>query len=200
MQLHRNEITTGIFVLLTVTAFVVILVLIGIPGVFSGVKTFRIYFDNASGIRSGAPVLLAGREIGKVSAIFSPISFDERPKGHPDYEVAVEVKVDQHAQIYKKTKVQLKQQTLMGVRVIDFLQGDEKSELAADHTEFVGERIADVGESISGSLKQLLDPNSDLSLTLKNTREFSDTLKHEPWRLVWPASKEYPEDKSKKKK
>jgi ABC-type transporter Mla subunit MlaD len=198
MQIHRNEVTTGLFVLIAFGIFVAILIVIGIPGVMSGVNVYRIYFDNASGIRSGAPVLLAGREIGKVSAIYSPVPLSKRPKGHENYEVAIDVKVESKARVYQNTKVQLKQQTLMGVRVIDFSQGDEKSSLAKDGGEFVGERIPDLGESLTGGLKRLTEPSSDFAITLKNAREFSDTLKREPWRLIWPGTKQYPEDKKKR--
>jgi len=42
-----------------------------------------LYYDNASGIRPGTPVLLAGREIGKVTQLYSPVRLEMRPKNHP---------------------------------------------------------------------------------------------------------------------
>jgi len=65
MQIHKNELTTGILVLVTLGILAAILVVIGMPGVIKPLNTYRVYYDNASGIRPGAPVLLAGREIGK---------------------------------------------------------------------------------------------------------------------------------------
>ena len=73
MQIRQNEITTGLLVLVTFGIFITILIIIGMPGLIKPLNTYRIYFDNAEGIRPGAPVLLAGREIGKVTSLKSPI-------------------------------------------------------------------------------------------------------------------------------
>lgn len=206
MQIHKNEITTGILVLATSVLLLAILVVIGMPGIIRPLNTYRIYYDNANGIRPGAPVLLAGREIGKVTALESPVSMEKRPDGHPDYEVSIDVRVARDAEIYRKVTVHLVQQGLMGQQVIDFLQGDASSGLAENHAEFVGERVPDVSESMSDHLNRLTGPESDLALTVKNaktfmetlnnskiqkvisnTEEFTDTLKREPWRLLWPS-------------
>ena len=200
MQIHKNEITTGIFVLVTLGILIVVLVIIGMPGIIKPLNTYRIFFDNAEGIRPGAPVLLAGREIGQVSKLQSPIPMEYRPKGHPNYEVAVEVEVERAAMVYHKVIVRLKQQGLMGQMVIDFVEGDEKSELASNHAEFAGERVPDFSESVSDQIKRLTGEGSDLSALIKNVRQMTDTLKREPWRLVWPSTKKYPEDEKGKGK
>ena len=100
MQIHRNEIKTGILVLVTSGVFALFLILIGMPGLIHPLNTFQIYFDNANGIRPGAPVLLAGREIGKVTTLQSPVMLASRPSDHPDYEVSIEVQVSRDAEIY----------------------------------------------------------------------------------------------------
>lgn len=200
MQIHRNEIKTGILVLVTLGILIVVLVIIGVPGVLRPINTFRIYFDNAGGIRPGAPVLLAGREIGVVSALQSPVPMKDRPDGHTNYEVAIEVKVDRDAQVYRSITVHLTQQGLMGQQVIDFFRGDEKSELATNHADFVGERVPDLSDSVNDHIESLLGTNSNLALMINNTRELSDTLKHEPWRLFWKSTKEYPDDDTKSPK
>lgn len=195
MHIHRNEITTGILTLVTFGILIGVLVVIGMPGLLKPLNTYRIYFDNASGVRTGAPVLLAGREIGKVTALHSPIPLEKRPKGHANYEIAIDVKVDRSAGVHQDAHALLKQQSLMGQKVIDFVDGNEKTPLAANHTEFVGERIPDLSEMVEDTLQRFMGPRSDLSGTLRNLRELTDTLKHEPWRLVWPSTKQYPEDK-----
>jgi ABC-type transporter Mla subunit MlaD len=248
MQIHKNEIATGLLVLGTLAGFLALLVVIGIPGLIKPLNTYRIYFDNAAGIRSGSPVLLAGREIGKVTVLHSPVPLDKRPNGHPDYEVSIDVQVAREAEIYRDVKVRLTQQSLMGVSVIDFVQGDASAGLAKNHTEFIGERIPDISEAMENDMKrltgpdsdlahtiqnveQLTEPDSDMALTLKNvkqltgpdsqlaltiknaktfmdtlndshisqtlenTEQLTDTLKREPWRLVWPSTKTYPGDK-----
>jgi phospholipid/cholesterol/gamma-HCH transport system substrate-binding protein len=239
MQTHKNEITTGILVLVTFGIFLTALVVIGLPGLIRPLKTFRVYCDNANGIRPGAPVLLAGREIGKVTHLHSPVPLDKRPAGHPNFEVAIDVRVTKKAEIYRKITVRLIQQGLMGQQVIDFIQGDASSGLAEDHTEFAGERVPDITESVADNLKRLTGPGSDLALTIesarkfmapdadlaqsvksahtlmdslnqakipeviRNTEQLTDTLKREPWRVIWPSTKHYPDDKKselKKKK
>jgi len=218
MQIHKNEITTGILVLCTLGILVAVLVVIGMPGVITPMNTYRIYYDNANGIRPGAPVLLAGREIGKVSALLSPVPLDKRPAGHADFEVAIDVQVAQEAQIYRVVLVRLTQQGLMGQQVIDFVQGDESSGLAEDRMEFIGERVPDLSESVADNMERLTGPDSDLAHTIKgtrtlmetlngsqikgvisNTEQMTDTLKREPWRLIWPSTKSYAGDEKKPK-
>jgi ABC-type transporter Mla subunit MlaD len=77
MQLQRNEILTGLLVLTTVAILTGILILLGAPGLFRPLVTYRIYLDNAAGIKLGAPVLLAGRKIGQVEKLYSPVSKED---------------------------------------------------------------------------------------------------------------------------
>ena len=138
---------------------------------------------------------------------------DKRPQGHPDYEVSIDVEVAKDAQVYRTVTVHLTQQGLMGQEVIDFVHGDATSGLAENHTEFVGERVPEISEMVADNVKRLTGPDSDLALTIKNaktfmetlnnsqipqviknTEQFTDTLKREPWRLLWPSTKAYPGD------
>src|SRR6266542_1907828 len=70
MQLQRNEIMTGLLVIATIAALAFLLVLLGAPGLFRPLVTYNVYFDNAAGIKQGAPVMLAGRKIGQVQNYF----------------------------------------------------------------------------------------------------------------------------------
>src|SRR3989441_3352351 len=80
MQLQRNEIMTGLLVIGTIAALVFILVLLGAPGLFRPLVTYKIYFDNAAAIKQGAPVMLAGRKIGQVQKLYSPVSPKEEKR------------------------------------------------------------------------------------------------------------------------
>jgi len=211
MKSHKNEITTGILVLATFGFLIAVLIVIGMPGMIKPLNTFRIYYDNANGIRPGAPVLLAGREIGKVTALHSPVALEQRPKDHANYEVSIDVQVAKDAEIYKKVTVHLAQQGLMGQQAIDFVQGEAGSGLAENHTEFIGERVPDIAEAMNEHMVRLTGPDSDLAQTIKNAKTFmhtlnnseitetiknveqlTDTLKKEPWRVLWPNAKAYP--------
>src|SRR5258706_4642444 len=77
MQLRRNEVLTGLLVVATLAVLTGVLVLLGAPGLFRPLVTYKIYFDNAAGIKQGAPVMLAGRKIGQVQKLYSPVSPQE---------------------------------------------------------------------------------------------------------------------------
>jgi len=106
--------------------------------VFKATNTYRIYFDNTAGLNTGAPVLLAGRKIGQVTDLFSPVPMRDRPPGHPDCETVVQVEVARSARIYRKVTVQMIQTSLLGAPVIDFSNGDESRGLAPSGMYFVG--------------------------------------------------------------
>jgi phospholipid/cholesterol/gamma-HCH transport system substrate-binding protein len=308
MQLKRNEILTGLLVLVTVALLTGILILLGAPGLFRPLVTYRIYMDNAAGIKLGAPVLLAGRKIGQVEELYSPVSKEDAgraeaaaaalqagdpnptPAQKPKYEARIDVRVDKDALVYKDAKARLITLGLLGETAIDITQGNDSSGRAGDGEIFAGERVPDFGESISkmldivkpvateatATLKELqtttqnlsritdensqlnmalaqfrtfvenltsltardsslslalkniekistdLSSNDNITITLQNFRESSDklkgvmndlsqlgpdlkessanvkeataTLKTQPWRLIWPSTKKYPED------
>jgi ABC-type transporter Mla subunit MlaD len=179
MNVVRNEIRTGLMVLLTLAALVGILIYLGAPGVFTKQKQFGIYFDNAAGIKAGTPVMLAGRKVGQVTDIVSPVDVAERPKGLDGkplpMEVRVTVKVDLKAKIYKLTKVTLANPALLGEPVIDFTLGDQASGLAEEDTHFIGERpgsLADTGtqiiEKLEPAINQLVTALQSLEKTANN--------------------------------
>lgn len=310
MQLQRNEILTGLLVLVTIAVLTGILILLGAPGLFRPLVTYKIYLDNAAGIKLGAPVLLAGRKIGQVEKLYSPVSKEDAaraaaaaaalhagdpsptPAEKPKYEARIDVRVDKDALVYKDAKARLITLGLLGETAIDITQGNDSSGRAGDGEMFAGERVPDFGESISkmldivkpvateatATLKELqtttqnlsritdensqlnmglaqfrtfvenltnmtardsplsialkniekistdLSSNDNIQITLQNFRESSDklkgimgdlsqlgpdlkessanvkeltaTVKTQPWRLIWPSTKKYPEDQA----
>jgi ABC-type transporter Mla subunit MlaD len=303
MQLQKNEIMTGLLVIGTIAVVAFLLVLLGAPGLFRPLVTYQIYFDNAVGIKQGAPVMLAGRKIGQVQKLFSPVSPQEekqaeeaeaaihRSEGSPSpsatparsrFEVRVDVQVDKSAKVYRDAKARMMQLGLLGDMAIDFTQGTGASGRAKDGEIFAGERTPDMGEAIARMLEvvkpvaaeatntlkdlqqsaqninRLTDENSELTLALgqfktfgqhlsdltaadsalsnslaniekistsltdndnieitlqnlrnsseklkvattelqpagENIKQFSETIKTQPWRLIWPSTKKYPE-------
>jgi len=305
MQLQRNEIMTGLLVIGTIAVVAFLLVLLGAPGLFRPLVTYQIYFDNAVGIKQGAPVMLAGRKIGQVQKLYSPVSPEEEKKaeeaaaaikppeadaspgpsptpGKPRFEVRIDVQVDKNAKVYRDAKTRMIQLGLLGDMAIDITQGTEKSGRAKDGEIFAGERTPDLGEAAAKMLEvikpvaaeatntmkdlqqtaqninRLTDENSELTLALgqfknfgqhlsnltapdsalshsltniekistsltennnievtlrnlrnsseklkvattelepagQNIKEFSETIKTQPWRLIWPSTKKYAE-------
>ncbi len=302
MQLHKNEIMTGLLVVSTVAVLVFVLVLLGAPGLFRPLVTYKIYVDNAAGIKQGAAVMLAGRKIGQVAKLYSPVSKEEERRAEeaaaalhppepnatpsdtnkPKYEARIDVQVDQNAIVYRDAKTRLMQLGLLGDMAIDITQGTDAAGRARDGETFAGERTPDFSEAASkmlevikpvaaeatttmkglqetaANINHLTDENSELTQALtqvksfgehmadltapdsalshslnniekisnsltennnlqvtlqnfrdasdklkitmrdlepvgKNIAEFSDTIKSQPWRLVYPTTKKYPE-------
>src|SRR3989449_7136674 len=303
MQLQKNEIMTGLLVVGTVAALVFILVLLGAPGLFRPLVIYKIYVDNAAGIKQGAVVMLAGRKIGQVQKLFSPVSREEERRaeeaaaafappetnptpsptpGTPKYEARIDVQVDRNAVVYRDARTRLMQLGLLGDMAIDITQGTEASGRARDGEMFAGERNPDLGEAAAKmlevikpvaaeatntmkdlqqtaqNLNRLTDENSELNLALtqfktfgehlsdltapdsalshslaniekistsltdndnihvtlrnlrnsseklkvattelgpagENIKQFSETIKTQPWRLIWPTTKKYAE-------
>ena len=302
MRLERNEILTGLLVVGTIGVIAFLLVLLGAPGLFRPLVTYQVYFDNAAGIKPGAVVMLAGRKIGQVQKLYSPLSSAEEkqaqqaaaaihpseagarpsPSPSPRFEARVDVQVDKNARLYRDAKAQMIQLGLLGDMAIDFTQGTQESGRAKDGEIFAGERNPDLGEAAAKmlevikpvaseatntmkdlqqtaeNLNKLTDQNSELNLalvqfktfgehltdltapdsalshsltniqkistsltennnievTLRNLRssseklkvattelepagtniqQFSETIKTQPWRLIWPSTKKYAE-------
>ena len=284
---------TGLLVIGTIAVVAFILVLLGAPGLFRPLVTYKIYFDNAAGIKQGAPVMLAGRKIGQVQKLFSPVSPKEEKSAQeadaaihppepnvsptpaetkPRFEVRVDVQVDKSARVYRDAKARLTQLGLLGDMAIDITQGTEGSGRAKDGDMFAGERTPDLGEAAAKmlevikdlqqtaqNLNRLTDENSELTLALgqfktfgthlvditapdsalslsltniqkistslsennnievtlqnlrasseklkvtvsdlgpvgQNLKEFSETIKTQPWRLIWPSTKKYQQE------
>jgi ABC-type transporter Mla subunit MlaD len=182
MQLQRNEIMTGLLVIGTVAVLAFVLVLLGAPGLFRPLVTYTIYFDNAAGIKIGAPVMLAGRKIGQVQKLYSPVSREEDARaqkadaelhppeagatptptpteGNPNklkYEVRIEVQVDKNAMVYRDAHARLMQLGLLGDMAIDMTQGTQNSGRAKDGEMFPGERVPDFGEAAAKMLEVIL--------------------------------------------
>lgn len=69
-QLKWSQLKVGLTVLAaSITLGILILLMSGTGGIFTRRITLRSYFDDASGLRVGAPVRLQGVDIGNVSAI-----------------------------------------------------------------------------------------------------------------------------------
>lgn len=312
MQLRRNEILTGVLVLATVAVLTAVLILLGAPGLFKPLVTYRLYFDNAAGIKLGAPVLLAGRKIGQVDKLFSPITdeeaqqarvmFDQRHANEPPvadaakpkYQARIDVRVDKDARVDRDALARLITLGLLGEVAIDFTAGNASSGRAEDGQTFAGDRVPEFGEafakiitivepvateatstlkelqttaqnlskitedksqlnmalaqmrtfaenitnmtasdsslqlalknveSISTNLNKIstdITSNNNIQVTLQNFRDSSeklksalneiapdlratgenvkdltDTVKRQPWRLVWPSTKKYPDE------
>jgi phospholipid/cholesterol/gamma-HCH transport system substrate-binding protein len=65
-QLQWSRLRVGITVVVAAIALVVVIFLIGSASLFTSHITLKTYFDNAEGLRKGAPVRLQGVDVGNV--------------------------------------------------------------------------------------------------------------------------------------
>src|SRR6202030_1947035 len=172
MQILRNEVRTGLMVLLTLGLVVCVVLYISSPGLFRPLKSFQVYFDNAAGIKPGAAVMLAGRKIGTVADIQSPVPVNDRPENKPNYEAMVRVQVAADSQIYKETAVAMRSFGLLAELVVDFTNGNPDSGLAEPNAKFVGTRspdLAEVGPLIIHKLEPALKQSEATLAELQKT-------------------------------
>jgi len=157
MQILRNEVRTGLLVLVTLGLVVSVVLYISSPGLFRPLKRYDVYFDNAAGVKPGAAVMLAGRKIGTVESIQSPVPLNDRPEHNLNYEAMVRVQVADDSQIYNETTVSMRSFGLLAELVIDFTNGNPESGLAEPGAKFVGTRAPDLAE-LGPLIVQKLEP------------------------------------------
>ena len=198
MQLHKNEVMTGLLVVGTVAVLVFVLVLLGAPGLFRPLVTYKIYVDNAAGIKQGAVVMLAGRKIGQVAKLYSPVSREEERRAEeaaaafhlpepnaspedankPKYEARVDVQVDRNAVVYRDAKTRLMQLGLLGEMAIDITQGTDAAGRARDGEMFAGERTPDFSEAAAKMLEVIKPVAAEATTTMKGLQETADNINH----------------------
>jgi ABC-type transporter Mla subunit MlaD len=173
------------------------LILLGAPGLFRPLAVYRIYVDNAAAIKLGAPVMLAGRKIGQVHRIHSPVSREEEqraqevaaqfhpaaptatpstPATKPKYEARIDVQVDRNSIVFRDSTVRLMQLGLLGEMAIDFTQGTEGAGRARDGEVFAGERTPDFSEAASKMLEVIKPVASEATSTMKELQNTAQNL------------------------
>jgi phospholipid/cholesterol/gamma-HCH transport system substrate-binding protein len=165
MNVIRQEIRTGLLVVVSLAILIGVVLYLGAPGVFVPQKTFYIYVENAAGLKQGADVALAGRKIGQVVQLFSPVDESERPK--PKYETKVEVRVMRSARIYKDVKVQITSANMLGEMFIDFTSGQASSGLAKGMSSFEGGRAAGLTDAVPMLLEKIEPVMTEATTTLQ---------------------------------
>ncbi len=176
MKFERNETLTGILVISTVGLLVMVVLLLSAPGFFKTQDRFQIFFDNAAGVKQGAPVLVAGSQIGQVAAIEAPVSRARRPDKYPEDEVLVTVRINHGAVVYRNATPRMLQNGLLGEQVIDFVGGTEDSGKAPNDYKFVGERVPDLNSALPRILAVIEPVASTATLTLSELRKTIDAL------------------------
>ena len=116
-QLKWSQLKVGLTVLAaSITLGILILLMSGTGGVFTKKITLRSYFDNAGGLREGAPVRLQGVDIGNVSAIRVVSDPARRPT---PVEVTLKVNTKYHRNLHKDSVTLMATAGVLGETYID---------------------------------------------------------------------------------
>jgi hypothetical protein len=141
--------------------------------------------------------MLAGRKIGQVQKLYSPVSPKEEKQAQeadaaihppepnvsptpaetkPRFEVRVDVQVDKSAKVYRDAKTRLMQLGLLGDMAIDITQGTEASGRAKDGEMFAGERTPDLGDAAAKMLEVIKPVAAEATNTMKDLQQTAQNL------------------------
>jgi phospholipid/cholesterol/gamma-HCH transport system substrate-binding protein len=129
-QLKWSQLKVGVTVLVaSITLAVLILLMTGTGGIFTRKITLRSYFDNAGGLREGAPVRLQGVDIGNVSKI--RVTADPSRKMAP-VEVIMKVNTRFRSSLRKDSVTTLATAGVLGETYVDIDSSQSRGLEAAD--------------------------------------------------------------------
>ena len=116
-QLKWSQLKVGITVLAgSITLAILILLMSGTGGIFTHKILLKSYFDNAGGLREGAPVRLQGVDIGNVTRI--RVIADPSHKLNP-VEVTMKVNTKYHENLRKDSMTTLSTAGVLGETYLD---------------------------------------------------------------------------------
>jgi len=153
-QVRWAELRVGITVLVAAIIFAVVVFLMAGPqGLFTRKIHLKAYFENAEGLREGAPVSLQGVEIGNVVRLAVVSNRPATP-----VEVIMKVTTRYSANLRKNSVAVLSTKGALGETYVDITGGDPKQREARDWDELpVEERpgLQDVVRSSQDALQSL---------------------------------------------
>ena len=155
-QLKWSQLRVGLTVLFaSVTLGVLIFVMSGTGGWFTRKITLRSYFDNAAGLRQGAPVRLAGVDIGNVTGI-------QIVSGKPmtPVEVTMKVNTKYSFDLHKDSVTLMSTAGILGETFVDVDSTTAKGPPAADGDTLAARDQPDIQDVVRASQGTLQNMDS----------------------------------------
>jgi phospholipid/cholesterol/gamma-HCH transport system substrate-binding protein len=153
-QLKWSQLRVGLTVLFaSITLMVLIFVMSGTGGWFTTKITLHSYFDNAGGLREGAPVRLAGVDIGNVTAVKI---VEDKPL--TPVEVSMKVNTKYSRELHKDSVTLLSTAGILGETFVDVDSSTAKGPPAADGDTLAARdapQIQDVVRASQGTLQNM---------------------------------------------
>jgi phospholipid/cholesterol/gamma-HCH transport system substrate-binding protein len=129
-QLKWSQLRVGITVIVaTLTLAVLLFLMSGTSGIFTRRITLKSYFDNAQGLRAGAPVRLNGVDIGNVSKI---LIVPDKDKQQTPVEVIMKVSTKYSYAIHRDSVTSLETAGVLGETFLDIDSLQAMGPLARD--------------------------------------------------------------------
>ena len=201
MSVKTIELKVGIFILIGITIFFIIVFSIGDIYFIKPGYRVKVLFNFANGLAESAPVRLAGVNVGQVEGLDIIYDKDNRSKAMVSMWAKTGAKIEEDSEITINTL------GLLGEKYVEIFPGTPGKRLLKDGDEVVGhdpismekitENLKDLSDSVTvivgrlkageGTIGKLLVEDvvySDLKTTAANFRDFSDNLKKHPWKLL----------------
>ncbi len=148
-QLKWSQLKVGLTVILaSLTLGLLLLLMSGTGGLFTPKIVIRSYFDNASGLREGAPVRLNGVDVGNVTTI--RVVSDPARQVSP-VEVTMKVTTKYHANLRKDSVTLLSTAGVLGETYIDIDSSQAKGPEAQDGDELKAQFVPDFQDVVRAS-------------------------------------------------
>jgi phospholipid/cholesterol/gamma-HCH transport system substrate-binding protein len=203
------EIKVGIFVFLGILIMFIIVFSIGEFYMLKPTYKFRVVFGFANGIEAGAPVRLAGINVGEIEDV--GVYYDESAQRTKVYLMA---KLKKNAQVEKDAICKINTLGLLGEKYLEISPGTQATGFIQNNDVVIGsdpvpmeevtktmKELSDSARSVTDSAKTILerlekgegsigkllkeeDVYDDLRATTSNFRDFSEDIKLHPWKLL----------------
>ncbi len=142
-----HELRVGIFVLLGIISFMLVLFLMTDPASFRGRYMVTTVVDNAGGIRKGDPVQMKGVNIGRVD------DFEIR-----DEDVTIQLEIEGEWEIPSDSRTRLSSTGLLGGLTVEVVRGTSSTPLGegAELPGEVGSGLMETATALGGQAEEVL--------------------------------------------
>lgn len=199
----RLELSVGLFILVGLVIMVFLVFFIRDFQIVKPGYNFQIIYCFANGIKVGAPVRLAGVDVGEVKSM--DIFFD-RQSLRTKVKVRVWVRKDAH--IPFDSKFWINTLGLLGEKYLEIIPGSDQENLVLKEQSVIGQDPVAMEEITENTKKLVLKLNDTLAemndvlakvksgegtigklmndaAVYKNIEELTEDLKRHPWKLFW---------------
>ncbi len=199
-----NEIRTGLFVIICLVALGALLIKVGNFNFFKQGYIVRSHFHFTGGVKKNSPVRLSGVDVGEVKNIRVLYSDDTQVEVDLWLEEGTQVRLDSHAYVTTlglmgEKYIEIKAGTAAAAyaKEGDLITGDDPvrlEELIQIGTKVAGDigamardisKVANhVDDTIEGNRPKIDNIFDNLEETSENFNDFSQDIKHHPWKIL----------------